>query len=123
MELAPAQSELQLTVYFSPRNLSLVGVVKFNHLTQRWDVLGTVDHSGDKTVIRYSLSDGGPYDDDRAVDSRIQDPVGAAALAIGEGGESRPTPIPSLTPMGLGVLVTLWVLLLIIMRRRSGVMK
>ena len=123
VELAPAQSELHVTLYFSPRNLSLVGVVKYNHLTQRWDVLGTVDHSGDKTIVRYSLSDGGPYDDDRAVDGQIQDPVGAAALAIGEGGESRPTPIPSLTPFGLGVLVAAWALLLIIMRRRSGVMK
>ncbi|MEZ5591519.1 MAG: choice-of-anchor U domain-containing protein, partial [Gammaproteobacteria bacterium] len=111
VELGDEQSQLQLTLYFAPRNAGIQGVLKFNHLSGQWETIGTVDHSGDKTIVHYSLSDGGPYDDDQSEDGRIQDPVGAVAL---------PSAIPSLNPVGLGVLVVAWALLLLSVRRRQG---
>ncbi|MCB1864211.1 MAG: ExeM/NucH family extracellular endonuclease [Chromatiales bacterium] len=109
-DLAVDQTELQVSLYLAPQNVAIGGAVKFNHVAGEWQVIGDVDQGGDKTVIHYSVTDGGPFDGDGTVNGQIEDPVGPIVQA---------RPIPTMSLAGLALLIGQFACLLMLMGRRQ----
>jgi hypothetical protein len=68
-----------------PLNANINGLLKKNQITGLWDNIATsVTTVGNRTRVTFNLTDGGPYDADRAIDGRITDPAFPAVTTPSE---------------------------------------
>ncbi len=99
----------QVIDLFFPASVGITGLSKRNLATNAFEVLPTTATTvGNKTRIRFTLTDGGDFDADRAANGTIQDPVFPFIGGGGSGGGG-----------GALSLVNFWLLLIVgFLRRR-----
>ena len=95
-----ATEEFQI---FMPLNNAITGALKWNSVTTAWEEIGVVTTSGQRTVITFSVQDGGPLDFDGAADGTILDPVVPVSLSA-TAVPAVPRPLIPLTAMMLALL-------------------
>ncbi len=87
---------------YVPRNSAINGYWKKSRLTGQWENIATsITTAGNKTVISFNLTDGGPYDEDGSADGAISDQGGP-----GIGGPA-PTTVPTMNQWGAVILTCL----------------
>ncbi len=87
---------------YVPRNSAINGYWKKNRLTGQWENIATsITTTGNKTVISFNLTDGGPYDEDGSINGAISDQGGP-----GIGGPA-PTTVPTMNQWGAIILTAL----------------
>ncbi|WOJ92658.1 choice-of-anchor U domain-containing protein [Congregibacter variabilis] len=69
---AGATEEFQV---FMPLDASISGALKWNRVSASWEEVGAVSASGSRTVVTFSVTDGGPLDLDGAANGTILDPI------------------------------------------------
>ncbi len=108
-------ASVPVEVYVHPANSDINGYLKFNHQGQFWyNIAEAIDTVNGATRIRFTLEDGGPYDDDPDA-GEIKDPGGPFILRS----SSSAQPIPTLQRWGLIALILSLGLGLTVLRRRK----
>lgn len=85
---------------YLPLDNSITGALKKNRVTNRWDSIGSVSHTTTKTIVTFTLENGGPYDaDGSGTNGQIQDPI-VPVMSSSTG----PISIPTLSEWGMIIL-------------------
>lgn len=85
---------------YLPLDNSITGALKKNRVTNRWDSIGSVSHTATRTIITFTLVNGGPYDaDGSGTNGQIQDPI-VPVMSSSTG----PISIPTLSEWGMIIL-------------------
>ncbi len=107
---------------YVPQNDAINGYWKKNINTGEWENIATsITTEGNKTVITFDLTDGGPYDEDGSENGAISDQggpgVGGGAVAIGP---MPAQPVPTISEWGAIILTFLMGIVAIFAFKRKG---
>ncbi|SDU08886.1 choice-of-anchor U domain-containing protein [Halopseudomonas salegens] len=110
-----ATEDFELYIPFDP---AITMALKENRLTGEWvDVADSITQVGNKTRISFSITNGGPFDaDGDATNNQIQDPIVPAS-----GNLSNTIAIPSLSQLGLLIMVLMMGISTTVVRRRKTI--
>ena len=98
---------------YVPRNTAINGYWKKNRLTGQWENIATsITTTGNKTIISFNLTDGGPYDEDGSVNGAISDQGGPGIT----GGTAT---VPTMNQWGAVILTCLMGIGAILVIRRK----
>ncbi len=91
---------------YVPGNSAINGYWKKNRLTGQWENIATsITTTGNKTVISFNLTDGGPYDEDGSVNGAINDQGGPGIT--GGTTATATTAVPAMNQWGAAMLACL----------------